>query len=297
MDRAKRIGEFWSYLPTFRLVAELESASGAARALGLTPSAVSRAVSALETSLGQPLFNRAGRELVLNDAGALLLSAVRTSMRSVDEGLAALSGGKLVGPIRVSAWEPVASCAVPQLFTELLKRHPGLVPSLTRIARDRVPQSLLDGTTDLVLATSAPGRRSEELAVRRIASCKTSVYARRGHAVATKGQLSLRALEQEGFVALRDEGGAWPVEAPRSVRVVADDVDSAARIAASAGLLVVLPDVYVASLPALELVRIPSTVPRPLSIYAVWRVAFDKPSRAEIALELAAEILGKLEAA
>ncbi len=290
MDRAKRIGEFWSYLPTFRLVAELESASGAARALGLTPSAVSRAVSALETSLGQPLFNRAGRELVLNDAGSLLLSAVRTSMRGVDEGLSALSGGRLVGPIRISAWEPVASCAVPQLFTELLNRHPGLVPSLTRIARDRVSQSLLDGTTDLVLATSAPARRSEELAVRRIATCKTSVYAS-----AAKGQQSLRALERDGFVALRDEGGAWPVEAPRSVRALADDVDSAARIAAAAGLLVVLPDVYVASLPALQLVRIPSTVPRPLAIYGVWRVAFQKPSRAEVALELAADILGKLE--
>ena len=294
MDRAKRVGEFWSYLPTFRLVAELESASGAARVLGLTPSAVSKALCTLEASIGQPLFNRAGRELVLNDAGAHLLTAVRTSMRSVDEGLSALRGGRLVGPVRISSWEPMTSCVVPRLVGDLLTRFPSVVPVLTDVPRDRVTHALLDGSSDLVLTTSAPARRSADLAVRRIASCKTSLYAPRGHPILSKKQLGPGSFESEGFVSVGEDGGAWPTEIPRAVRAQAGDLDAAAKIAAVAGLLVVLPEMCVANAPELRLVRVPSGVPRPLTLYGVWRKSFEEQSRAEIALELAGKIVDEL---
>ncbi len=103
MERARRLSSLWGWLPTFRAVAEAEHVSRAAEALGVSPSAVSRMVGLLEDDVGQPLFNRVGRSIRLNDAGQHLLRGVRSAMRLVDESLAVIAGEQFVGLDRPSA--------------------------------------------------------------------------------------------------------------------------------------------------------------------------------------------------
>lgn len=57
----------------FSAVARTGSTVAAAQAVSLSQSATSAALQQLETALGAPLFERAGRHLVLNDAGRALL--------------------------------------------------------------------------------------------------------------------------------------------------------------------------------------------------------------------------------
>lgn len=83
-------------LPTFRLVAKLENLRAAADALHLTHSAVSQQIKHLEEQLGFALFDRRGRRLALNPAGAALLRAVEPALAQLEEGVRA-SGAAAAG--------------------------------------------------------------------------------------------------------------------------------------------------------------------------------------------------------
>ncbi len=73
MDRM----EAWT---TFAAVAEARSFAAAARRLGRSPAAVTRAVAALEERLGARLLNRTTRSVALTDIGARTLEAARRAL-------------------------------------------------------------------------------------------------------------------------------------------------------------------------------------------------------------------------
>ncbi|MBT9502472.1 MAG: LysR family transcriptional regulator [Burkholderiaceae bacterium] len=76
-------------LPAFRAVARLDNLRAAAEELYLTHSAVSQQIKLLEEQLGFELFDRRGRRIVLNAAGAALLRAVEPALTQLDEGVRA----------------------------------------------------------------------------------------------------------------------------------------------------------------------------------------------------------------
>jgi LysR family glycine cleavage system transcriptional activator len=76
-------------LPSFRVVARLGNLRAAAQELHLTHSAVSQQIKLLEEQVGFELFERRGRRIVLNAAGATLQRAVEAALERLDEGLRA----------------------------------------------------------------------------------------------------------------------------------------------------------------------------------------------------------------
>ncbi len=107
-------------------VAEAQGFRAAARRLGLTPSAVSQGVRALERRVGAPLFARTTRSVGVTEAGARLLAHVRPALGLVSEGLAAARGvgGEVEGPLRLNAPRVVLPLLVDRLVPEFLARHP-----------------------------------------------------------------------------------------------------------------------------------------------------------------------------
>lgn len=76
-------------LPTFRAVAALGYLRAAAEQLHLTHSAVSQQIKLLEQQLGFEVFDRRGRGIVLNAAGAALLQSVEPALDQLDHGVSA----------------------------------------------------------------------------------------------------------------------------------------------------------------------------------------------------------------
>ena len=74
-------------LPAFRMVAELHNLRAAAEKLHVTHSAVSQQIRVLEEQIGFELFDRRGRKVVLNAAGAVLLRSVQSALSELDEGM------------------------------------------------------------------------------------------------------------------------------------------------------------------------------------------------------------------
>src|SRR6476469_3939986 len=65
----------WDRVRVFHAVAQAGSFTRAAEKLGLSQSAISRQIGALEEDLGTPLFHRHARGLVLTEQGESLLEA------------------------------------------------------------------------------------------------------------------------------------------------------------------------------------------------------------------------------
>ena len=94
----------WDKLRIFQAAADAGSFTHAGETLGLSQSAVSRQVGALEADLGAPLFHRHARGLILTEQGEMLLGAVRDVVLKLDAVRSRLidSREKPTGELRVT---------------------------------------------------------------------------------------------------------------------------------------------------------------------------------------------------
>ncbi|MBI3567785.1 MAG: LysR family transcriptional regulator [Gemmatimonadetes bacterium] len=84
----------YHHLHYFWAVAKEGNLTRAARRLRIAQSALSTQIRRLEAQLGQPLFTRQGRTLVLTEAGRIALGYADTIMGAGDELVATLRGGR-----------------------------------------------------------------------------------------------------------------------------------------------------------------------------------------------------------
>lgn len=86
----------------FVAVAEHLQFTRAAEALGVTVSATSMQIQALEQYLGQPLFRRQGRLVELTEQGARLLPRIREGLGALQDAIDEARSNQGRGPLRIS---------------------------------------------------------------------------------------------------------------------------------------------------------------------------------------------------
>ena len=89
-------------LRAFEMTARCGSVQRAAGALNVTPSAVSHRLRALEAALGVTLLRHVNRQLVLTEAGQILLPGLRDGFARIEEALTALDASNRTGVLTVS---------------------------------------------------------------------------------------------------------------------------------------------------------------------------------------------------
>jgi DNA-binding transcriptional LysR family regulator len=110
-------------LEVFAAIAHSGSTRVAAGRVARSQSAASAALADLETALGEPLFDRVGRRLVLNENGrALLPGAVALLDRAAE--LQALFTGEHAAPLRVAASLTIGEYLLPGLMAQWKLAHP-----------------------------------------------------------------------------------------------------------------------------------------------------------------------------
>jgi LysR family transcriptional regulator, glycine cleavage system transcriptional activator len=115
-------------LPTFRVVARLQNLRAAALQLHLTHSAVSQQIKLLEEQLGVPLFDRRGRSLVLNAAGAALQRAVEPALDQLADGVLAAQAATAgaAQQIKISVLPSFAQRWLLPRLSRWQERHPDI---------------------------------------------------------------------------------------------------------------------------------------------------------------------------
>lgn len=117
-------------LESFVRSARTGSFSVAARALALTPAAVSRNVATLERNLGARLFHRSTRKLTLTEAGELFLQQIGNNLEGLQDAIAAMATDKggPAGVLKVSMSLTLGLNYILPLLPEFLGRYPRIRP-------------------------------------------------------------------------------------------------------------------------------------------------------------------------
>lgn len=134
-------------------VAERGTITAAAEALGYTPSAISQQLSALETELGVPVLERRGRNVVLTDAGRLLLEHGHEVLASLERAEAAVAAlhDEPVGPVRIGALASATASIIPVALKSLRTMHPRLEPEVVVHPLDQNLEELRLGAIDVAI--------------------------------------------------------------------------------------------------------------------------------------------------
>jgi len=126
-ELASGLDDFTS-LRIFARVVELQSFSEAARRIGVTPSTVSKHISALEEQLGTRLVNRTTRQLFVTDAGTRLYARylrVLDELRQAQDELSTLQTEPM-GLLRVALPLALGSRLIAPEIPRFMKRYPRL---------------------------------------------------------------------------------------------------------------------------------------------------------------------------
>src|SRR5579859_66496 len=128
-------------LRTFLAAAREQSFTRAARALHVSPPAVSQSVALLERSLSRRLFRREGRRVALTAEGAALMARAQRVFDEVDAAERE-ARGEAAAPsdLRLLVREMVANHLLPGVPAELQGRRPGTRVSLHVLE----PRDMLD---------------------------------------------------------------------------------------------------------------------------------------------------------
>jgi DNA-binding transcriptional LysR family regulator len=162
-------------LTTLLAVADKRSFTAAAAELGVTPSAVSQTVSALEQRLGVRLLQRTTRSVGLTEAGERFLARLRPALAGVHAAVESLDEvrGRPSGTLRLNVPRLASQWVVAPLLAPFLAAHPGL----------RLDIAIDDGFTNIVDAGFDAGIRLGEMldqdmvAVRLTADMRTAIVA------------------------------------------------------------------------------------------------------------------------
>ena len=110
----------------FHTAARAGSISMAAKELSVTPSAVSQQIQTLEQQLGVTLLAKAGRGIVLTEAGERYFSMIADQVEQISEATATIKGFRSVTSLTVRATPTLSNKWLLPRLNSLLDMHPDL---------------------------------------------------------------------------------------------------------------------------------------------------------------------------
>lgn len=191
----------------FLAVCDSGNFTAAAALLGLTPSAVTKAIQRLESRLKTPLFTRTTRQQTMTAEGVIYRDACRTARYEVDrvETLLASITAEPAGQLSVSVPPLLGAQVVTPALLALCQQWPQLRIS---VAASAEMADLFDGSVDLAVRVGelpeAAGIVAKRLGTQRIVLCGTPDYFAQSpslHSIDDLPRHSLIGTLKEGYAA------------------------------------------------------------------------------------------------
>lgn len=145
----------WTDLSTFAAIAERGSFTAAAVSLGVTPSALSHAMRAMEERMGVRLLNRSTRSVAPTEAGERLIARLRPAIADLEDMLRSLEEDKErpAGRIRISAHRSAATVSIAPRLPAFAQDYPDV----------QVELAIEDGLVDIIAQGFDCGVRHEQV--------------------------------------------------------------------------------------------------------------------------------------
>ena len=187
-------------LKVFHTVATEGSFSRAAEKLSRTQPAVSLALQKLEAELGEKLMDRAGRDLILTDAGKIVLEYCRRFENLENEMMNALAELRdhAAGRLSIGANESTALYLLKHI-EQYRRLYPKVKVQVRRCLSSKIPAQLIDGDLELGVISYDP--EDDRLKSRVIYIDHLAFVVSPEHRFAGRKSVSISELGMETFVA------------------------------------------------------------------------------------------------
>lgn len=187
-------------LKAFLTVATEGSFSRAAEKLGRSQPAVSLAIQRLETEFGEKLIDRSARQLLLTDAGRIVLEYARKLQNLERELATALAELKdnTAGRLVIGANEST-SLYLLRHISRYRRLYPRIKVEIRRSLSSRIPAQLLDGDLELGVISYDP--HDDRLVSRVIYVDHLALVVSPQHPLANRSSVSIEELGRETFIA------------------------------------------------------------------------------------------------
>jgi len=107
------------------------------KALGISQSAISLSIKSLENKLGEKLFDRIGKRLILNERGRAFSDATHPHYQALIEARDRFSSKELAGTLKLLASKTTGNFILPQIIYDFLTQNP----------RAKIEKSIQNSTT------------------------------------------------------------------------------------------------------------------------------------------------------
>jgi DNA-binding transcriptional LysR family regulator len=117
--------------------------------LGMSQSAISLAIKSLETELGEPLFDRVGKKLVLNERGKAFYEKTNESFLKLQEAKSLFQKEKAVGKIQCACSKTIGGYVMPSIFYEFIQQYPKIVLEKSLSNSKTILENIKEGKLDI----------------------------------------------------------------------------------------------------------------------------------------------------
>lgn len=248
-----------SDLIAFRAVARERSFTRAAAQLGVSPSAVSHTMRALEERLGVRLLARTTRSVLPTDAGERLLGAIGPHFDGIENEIAAIGDlrDKPAGTIRITTGIHAADSILRPALTRLLPDYPEITVEISvnagfvDIVSERFDAGIRLGETvaqDMVAVRIGPDMRMAAVAAPAYLAARERPRSPRD--LAAHACINLRFPTHGGLYAWEFEKGGRPLTVRVEGPLIVNEISLALKAALDGFAIAYLPEEYV--LPDIE---------------------------------------------
>jgi LysR family transcriptional regulator, hydrogen peroxide-inducible genes activator len=188
----------------FVAVAEEGSFSRAAARVRVAQPSLSQQIRKLEAEVGQPLFDRLPRSVVLTEAGHCLIDYARQILSSIDDARRCVGElqGEIGGKLAVGAIPTIAPYVLPKLVRKFQEHYPAVTLEIVEDVTDGITCRIEAGELDVALASTcqpSPTLRRESLGNEPLLALVPE-----GHPLAKKTQVEMDDLKSQRFLLLHE---------------------------------------------------------------------------------------------
>jgi LysR family hydrogen peroxide-inducible transcriptional activator len=140
----------------FVAVADEGSFSRAAAKVRVAQPSLSQQIRKLEAEIGQPLFDRLPRSVVLTEAGRCFIDYARQILTSIEDARRCVNelDGEISGTLAVGAIPTIAPYVLPQLVRNFHEHYPEVTLEIVEDVTDGITRRIEAGELDVALAST-----------------------------------------------------------------------------------------------------------------------------------------------
>ncbi len=137
------------------MIVEEQSYSQAAKKVFVSQPAISMQMKALESGLEEKLFRKSRKRIILTESGRILYQHAKRILREIDhtkQKLAEIKGLQR-GHLKLGCSDTVSRYLLPPLFSDFLKKFPGMDVTIQNKPSSQTVEMLLDQSIDIGIVT------------------------------------------------------------------------------------------------------------------------------------------------